>query len=148
MRDVEYILDFVVHLGKEMLESGANLERVNIAAELICKHYGNLDELFVRVMNTEIAVGATDKEGEYFTRRINVGATHIHLERLRLLNELSRTVCKETPDVKTLRARLNDIRAHTYKQPVVLTGYLIAMASLAVSSADSGRISSSYSSTR
>lgn len=131
MKDVEYILDFAVHLGKEMLESGANLERVNIAAELICKHYGNLDEVFIRVMNTEVAIGATDKDGEYFSRRINVGATHIHLERLRLLNELSRTVCKETPDVKTLRARLNDIHAHTYNQPVVLTGYLIAMASLA-----------------
>ena len=37
MQDIDYILDFVVHLGREMLECGANLERVNMSIEVICK---------------------------------------------------------------------------------------------------------------
>lgn len=130
MQDIDYVLDFAVRLGKEMLVSGANLERVNIATELVCKHYG-LNELTIRVMNTEVAVGAKNQAGDYCTRRINVPAAHIHLERLRLLNDLSRKVCRETPDVKELNALLDGVKAYTYATPVVLTGYLIAMASLA-----------------
>ena len=73
MQDIDYVLDFAVRLGKEMLVSGANLERVNIATELVCKHYG-LNELTIRVMNTEVAVGAKNQAGDYCTRRINVPA--------------------------------------------------------------------------
>lgn len=129
MREIDYVLDFCVGLGKEMLVAGANLERVNIATELICSHYG-LTELTIRVMNTEVAVSGKDSEGEYATRRINVPAAHIHLERLKQLNDLSRRVCAEVPDAKTLKGLLLQVSAYTYPKWLVLVGFVVAMASL------------------
>ena len=40
MERIDYILDFCKELGKQMIASGANIERVDLCVERICHAYG------------------------------------------------------------------------------------------------------------
>ena len=130
MQNIDYVLDFVTHLGKEMLACGANLERVNITIELICKTY-RLTEVSINAMSNIVTVCAKTPEGEDRISQVSVPPAHIHLTKLRRLNNLSYRVREEKPDIHELNALLVEaMDAKTYPMPVVLFGYLVAMASL------------------
>lgn len=130
MQNIDYVLDFATHLGKEMLACGANIERVNLTIELICKTY-QLSEISINAMSTVITVCAKNPEGEDRISQVTVPPAHIHLTKLRKLNNLSYRVRREKPDLHDLKGLLEEaLVVKTYPMPVVLGGYLLAMASL------------------
>lgn len=129
MQNIDYVLDFATHLGKEMLACGANIERVNLTIELICKTY-QLSEISINAMSTVITVCAKNPEGEDRISQVTVPPAHIHLTKLRKLNNLSYRVRREKPDLHDLKGLLEEaLVVKTYPMPVVLGGYLLAMAS-------------------
>lgn len=139
MRDIEYILDFVVSLGKIQIMSGASLERFNDMAGRICHSYG-LHAVSIFSLNTHLAVSAKDAEGNFAYRQTSVPSFGIHLERLRSLNQLSLTVCRELPDPKTLRARLREAeRVREYPPFAPVLGHALAALSLSFIFDDSPR---------
>lgn len=130
MEEIDEILDFVVYLGREMLESGANLERVNLSIELICKAY-QLREVSVISTSTSISVGARVMGEPAKVRQTTVTGNEIHLERLCRLNDLSYKVCQEKPKPADLENMLYEaMMVPKYESPVLLVGYLLAMACL------------------
>jgi uncharacterized membrane protein YjjP (DUF1212 family) len=129
-KQIDYILDFVVHLGRQMLESGANLERVNLSMSLICKRY-NLREVSIFSLSSMLSVSARDTEGTVYSRQVNVGANGIHLNRLTQLNNLSYKVCNEKPDPEKLEDMLYEaMMVKSYPEKTVICGYVLALACL------------------
>ncbi len=124
---MDHILDFVTALSRQMILSGANLERVELAVEKICTAYG-LTEICVFLLSTHISVSARDSAGHYAGRQLNIPAGGIHLARLRSLNRLSYRVCQEVPDPEKLEDMLTEAeQVPEYPDPVILIGQLIGM---------------------
>ena len=132
MKDIEYILDFAMNLGSDMLEAGSNLERANDTMNRICLSYG-LSEISIFSLNSIIQISAKSDEDDYTLRQIAVPSMDIHLERLSRLNQLSRRVCAETPApclLMDLLASAKEIKE--YKTWEILLARLFAMGGMCV----------------
>ena len=128
--NIEELLNFCVKLSRHMIVSGANIERVQLAAAFICKAY-ELQDISIYILSTHILLSATDKDGHYASRQASIPPSGIHLERLRSLNQLSYKVAEITPPTKLLAKMLDKaLNVKTYSNHVVLLGRIAAMSSL------------------
>lgn len=127
MTDMEYVLDFAVRLGRDMIECGANLERVNTSMYKVCSAYG-LEDITLFTLCTHLSVSARDSDGKFGIRQVKAQPAGTHLERLRSLNELSFHVCGQTPAPERLGGMLEEARnAKSYSTPVLLLCSMAAM---------------------
>lgn len=132
MNDVEYILDFTANLGSCMLNTGANLERVNDTMNRICLSY-RLHSISIFALNSIIIISAKSSDNIYSSRQITVPPASIHLEKLNRLNQLSRKICTETPPPEKLANLLEEAKnTQEYSTLIIIFGHLIAMTSLCV----------------
>ena len=130
MSNLEDILTFCVNLSRQMIISGANLERVSLAAEVICKAYG-LRDVSMFFLSSYISLGAYDQEGNYASRQASIPAAGIHMERLRSLNQLSYKVAEITPNPKVLAQMLERaVNVREYNTVIILLGRICAMSCL------------------
>ena len=130
MERIDYILDFCKELGKDMIVSGANIERVNMTTERICHAYG-LHDVTCANLSTRISISAKDENKRYAHRQTDVLPQAINLERLKKLNNLSFEVTKNKPDVTTLYDLLHAIKTNDFPWWVIMLGFVVAMAGLA-----------------
>ena len=105
MREIDLVLDFAVNLGDRMLDSGANLERVNTSIHRILHTYG-FQEISLFSLSSILMVSACDLGGERAYRQLTVRGGSIHLERLKKLNQLVFTVCETKPEPSALHELL------------------------------------------
>jgi uncharacterized membrane protein YjjP (DUF1212 family) len=130
MKELEYILEFCLDLGREMLASGANLERVYQRISKICESY-RLHDISIVALSSFLLISAKDEDDHYASRQLAVPATGIHLNRLRSLNQLSFTVCEELPNPRNLQMMLvSAYEVQEYPTPIVILGYLLATGGL------------------
>ena len=121
------ILSFCVNLSRHMITSGANLERVHLAIEFICRAY-DLHEVSIFILSTHISLSASDDEGNYSSRQASIPPSGIHLERLRCLNQLSYKVAEITPNPKTLAQMLErSLNVNDYPEYIIIAGKVCAM---------------------
>ena len=125
--NIDDILIFCVDLSRQMIISGANLERIQTAVDTICRAYG-LSDVSLFLLSTHISLSAVDSEGNYSSRQASIPAAGIHLERLRSLNQLSYKIAEITPNPKTLSQMLERaMHVKDYSEPVIIAGKLCAM---------------------
>ena len=129
MKDIDYVLDFCKELGKQMIASGANIERVDMSIRRICHAYG-LHDVTCFNLTSRINISAKDAEKNYAQRQTNVPPQVLNLEKLKKLNNLSYYVRDNTPDVKTLYDLLHDIKTNDFPWWVIMIGFMLAMAGL------------------
>ena len=129
MKDIDYVLDFCKELGKQMIASGANIERVDMSIRRICHAYG-LHDVTCFNLTSRINISAKDADKNYAQRQTNVPPQVLNLEKLKKLNNLSYYVRDNTPDVKTLYDLLNDIKTNDFPWWVIMIGFMLAMAGL------------------
>ena len=126
----ELIIEFCVELARRMIISGANLERVDLAAALICRAYG-LTDVSLFLLSSHISLSARDGAGNYVSRQVTISPSSIHLERLKRLNRLSYTVVNEKPEPERLAGMLDEASvAREYPAAVILAGQTAAMVCL------------------
>ena len=130
MERIEYILDFCKELGKQMIASGANIERVNLSIERICHAYG-LHDVTCANLTSRISISAKDENKRYAHRQTDVPPQNINLEKLKKLNNLAFDVCKDKPKEETLYDLLHDIKTNDFPWWVMMIGFLVAMMGLA-----------------
>ena len=130
MERIEYILDFCKELGKQMIASGANIERVNLSIERICHAYG-LHDVTCANLTSRISISAKDENKRYAHRQTDVPPQNINLEKLKKLNNLAFDVCKDKPKEDTLYDLLHDIKTNDFPWWVMMIGFLVAMLGLA-----------------
>ena len=106
--NLEQLLSCTLDIGEQMLISGAEISRVETSIRLICKAYG-CRRTDVFTITSSIVLSAEDAEGHHATqtRRITGGGTN--LTRVHMLNDLSRRICRQTPDYETVRKELEEI---------------------------------------
>ena len=130
MERIEYILDFCKELGKQMIASGANIERVNLTIERICHAYG-LHDVTCANLTSRISISAKDENKRYAHRQTDVPPQNINLEKLKKLNNLAFDVCKDKPKEDTLYDLLHGIKTNDFPWWVMMIGFLVAMLGLA-----------------
>ncbi len=130
MNNLEDILNFCVNLARQMILAGANLERVHLAVEVICKAY-HLRDISIFFLSSYISLGAYDSEGNYSSRQASIPPAGIHLEKLKSLNQLSYKVAEITPSPKVLDQMLERaMQVREYNTLIVLIGRICAMTCL------------------
>ena len=125
--NIDEVLDFCVNLSRKMIVSGANLERVHLAVEFICRAY-ELKDLSIYMLSTYISIGAYDSEGRYASRQASIPPAGIHLDLLRSLNQLSYKVAEVTPPTKLLARMLEkSSEVSSYNDIIVMFGKIFAV---------------------
>lgn len=126
------VLDFVVNWGKEMIATGANMERVTLGIELLLKKY-DFDDISIHGLNTMLFVSAKGKDGVDVTKQLAVPVAVINLERLKKLNAVAFKIRKEPiTDENELNNLLKEaLEVKTYPVLVNFLAYVLAMISLA-----------------
>ena len=129
MNKIDYVLDFCKELAKDMIVSGANIERVNLSVEKLCHAYG-LHDVTTANLSTRISISAKDENQNYVSRQTDVPPQAINLERLKALNHLSYKIKEELPDPSTLRQLLADIKTNDFPTWLIFLGNIVAMLGL------------------
>ncbi len=132
MNDIEYILDFAAALGSRMLAVGANLERVDDTMSRVCRSY-HLDSVSIFSISSMIIISAKSENGLTGSRQVSVPPANNHLEKLNRYNQLSRTVCAQTPPPRSLTAMLEEAEdLKDYSLISMILGHLLAMTGICV----------------
>ena len=129
MERIDYILDFCKELGKQMIVSGANIERVNMTIERICHAYG-LHDVTCANLSSRISISAKDEQKRYAHRQTDVPPQTLNLERLKKLNNLSFVVSQTLPEESTLTGMLKEVKSNDFPWWVIMIGFIVAMAML------------------
>ncbi len=130
MKEIDRILLAAAKLARDLISVGAPLERADLAMAYICHAYGAHDISIVS-STTSISLSAT-KDGERSVYQTTVRGIDLDLEKLKELNELSRRVVEEKPDLDEIPSLAREIM-NGKQQPwwISLIGFIIAMACLA-----------------
>ena len=127
---VAEVVSFCVNLSRQMIIAGANLERVHLAINIICRAY-NLHDVSIFLLSTHISLSAVDEYGNYASRQASIPPAGINLERLKSLNQLSYKVAEITPAAKVLNQMLDRAcNVQSYGDILSLGGKLLAMSCL------------------
>ena len=129
-RPIEDILDFCVELGRRMIACGANVERVTLAVDRICKTY-KLTDVSLFLLSTNIFLSARDSDGFYASRQLTIPPSDINLRRLQSLNRLSFLIAQDEPSPARLMRFLEKAsNTKTYSDRIVLGAQICAMSCL------------------
>lgn len=116
----EHFLNFCSEMGRHLVQSGAEIYRVEDSITRLMHAYG-YQEIEVFAIPSCIILNIMH-EGHNYTKSIRIRSSAIALDKLDKLNDLCRRVCRETPDVDTCFSLLQEITTGPlYSQ---LTSYL------------------------
>lgn len=104
----QQILACALDIGEQMLISGAEVSRVELAIRMICNAYG-CRRADVFIITSSMILTVEDPEGNYGTQTRRITATATDLSKLHKLNALSRRVCAETPCYGDVQQQLKTI---------------------------------------
>lgn len=120
-------VDFCVAISAHMVECGANLERVQLALELICRAYGFTD-VSIFLLSSHISLSVKDREGNCVVRQATIPPASLHMERLKRLNRLSYNVVNTKPQPYRLEGMLSEaMDARDYSDKAILAAQIAAM---------------------
>ena len=106
--DYKQILKVILDIGEQMINSGAEIGRVENSMYRLCRSYG-FKRANCWVISSNIQATVETPDGDIFTQIRHVPGGEMNFDRLDYLNNLSRKVCKETPDAPELRRRLDEV---------------------------------------
>ena len=112
--DYDDVLDTILDIGCRLLESGAEVRRVEDTMERLCLAYGAHD---VDVFSIVVLAGVTVEgpNGDHYTQIRKIGNISNSLVRIEKLNALSRRICKEKLSCEAIQAELAQIdKCRTY----------------------------------
>ncbi len=127
---LDQILGFCVALGRDMMVSGANLERAELAIERVCHAYG-LKDVSIFMLSKFVTLSARDKQDRAAVKQLSIPPAGIHLQRLKQLNRLAFTVAAEKPapgQLAALLTKANEVQ--DYPDWVILLAQMAGMTAL------------------
>lgn len=129
---VNQLLSCTLEILQMMLESGAEIYRVEESARRVCQAYGaRRADVYATTSNIILSVEVSEDEIKTHTRRISQISTDI--ERIDKLNSLVRRMASEQPDLAEVKAEIAAIRSTpVYAQSVIILFYGIIAAAFYV----------------
>lgn len=118
------LLNISSDIGYSLLESGAEIYRVEESMHRIFKAYGVDGDVYA-ITNCIIATVCTE-DGRSLTRTRRLYCRNTNFDKIIQLNQLCRSICKDTPDYKTIEEELERIRQRpVYGLPLQVAAYAI-----------------------
>lgn len=122
------LLNKILDIGEDMLITGAEINRVEDTVRRICQAYG-MSDVHVFTITSSIIVTATAWDGEIITQTRRIFSYSTNFTKLELLNNLSRTICQNLPDIDYIEEQLQVIRqSPLYKQRTYYLAYAMISA--------------------
>lgn len=125
--DYHGLLNLATELGCRLMESGAEIYRVEDSVLRLMRAYGARDAQIFAIPSS-ITVSLSGENGEPITRLCRADAHGIDLDRLELYNALCRRLCEQTPPVEQAQkelAQLHDNCPKFHPLAVMLGHFLI-----------------------
>ena len=123
------LADLTIRMGHTLLTNGAEIYRVEECMKRILQtYYPQGGEVFTIPSCIIVSVALADKHT--ITRILRVYTTTTNLDRIRLLNELSRNICNQKPSFDEIDEEINRISMEKiYSTPVQILACAIVAAS-------------------
>jgi len=130
--DYDKLLNLGAELGRQLMNSGAEIYRVEESVTRLLTAYGLEPQVFA-IPNCLI-VSVTGEDGKSVTRMCRIPAHGTDIELLERCNELCRYLCREVPPVEEAQAMVDRMAAglQQYAPRTVLLGYVTAAAFFAL----------------
>lgn len=124
-------LDLFMEIGKEMLEAGAEIHRVEDTIFRLCHAY-EMEGTEIFAIRSLILVSVKDGAGQVYTHSRRIYNLGIHMGRLEDLNDLSRHLCAKKPEPEEIRRLLDQCCSRRYVSSwEMMAGYALAASSFA-----------------
>lgn len=124
--DYNGLLNLGTELGRQLMESGAEIYRVEDSIHRLMQAYGVPDAQVFAIPNCLI-VGVTPPEGHPVTRICRIPAHGIDLDQLERCNGLCRALCQQRPLLEEARRQTAELAAARprYSGRAILLGYFL-----------------------
>ncbi len=104
------LLQVILDVAEEMLVCGAEVSRVEDSIERMCGAYGCKPErVNAFIITSNIQVTLEDPQGNIITQIRRILRNDVDFDKLDYLNDLSRYVCANKPDVEEIRERFDKV---------------------------------------
>jgi len=130
-KECDTFLASVLEIGRRLVESGAEIHRVEDTIYRICTAYG-FENCDVYAVTGMIVATINSESGFHYTQTVRVISYGTDLGRLEELNALSRQICKELPDVEELKNIVYSYKKPKPKPIIKCLGYMLAAGAFAV----------------
>ena len=122
--DYNVLLNLGAELGCQLMESGAEIYRVEDSITRLMRAYGAENAQVFAIPNTLI-VSVTPPDGHPITRLCRIPAHGIDLDHMELCNDLCRALCRETPTLEQAHDRLRQLLARRprFSTAAILAGH-------------------------
>ncbi len=104
----EDVLFIALELGEHILRCGGEINRAEDTITRICRAYGAKHVDVTAILSMIVLTVHFNDSRSTCTRRIT-SSTATNLDKLSKINELSRSICAELPDKKTVEAKMAEI---------------------------------------
>ena len=115
--ETEKILNFSSELGRQLLQNGAEIYRVEESIEFLLAAYG-FEKVEVFAIPAFIVLNIQTEERN-FTKAVRVRTSSLNLRKLHRLNALCRELCRETPDLEEANRRFEAVLAEPRYSPAM-----------------------------
>ncbi|MCI8639376.1 MAG: threonine/serine exporter family protein [Coprococcus sp.] len=115
----ELLLNEILNIGKELLKSGAEIDRVEDSIYRMVESY-QVKQCNVFAIQSNIQVTVELPDGHFITQIRRIHRVGNNYERLDHLNDLSRYISRNTPPVDEIREKYKEIMERK-QQPVYLS---------------------------
>lgn len=113
-------LQVVLDIAEEMLVAGAEVNRVVDSINRICEAYGcDTERTNAFIITSNIQVTIVSPEDEIITQIRQVVRSETNFDRIDYLNDLSRYMCENTPDLDEVRRRFDGVLERPKHKPPV-----------------------------
>jgi uncharacterized membrane protein YjjP (DUF1212 family) len=130
-KECEIFLEDVLVLGRMLLETGADVKRVEDTIIRIFNAYG-FESPQIYTVTSLIVATIKDSEGNHYTQSVSSTKSSTDLGQLEILNALSRDICKTKPSVAELDKQINNIKRSKPKPIIKCIGYMLAAGGFAI----------------
>lgn len=130
-KELERLVEYVLDLGRQMMECGAEAWRADDTMMRIFKAYG-LRVLNSHTMATQTHVTVKAVDGPSFTssRYVNPKKTSTNLKKLECVNSVARSICDNTPPIDDL-PQFKETSGPNLSW-TILSGYLLGAGAFAI----------------
>ena len=106
--DYSKLLQVILDIAEEMLVCGAEVSRVEDSIERMCGAY-NCTRVNAFIITSNIQVTMEDPDGKIVTQIRRIVRSDVNFDKLDYLNDLSRYICRERPDVPIIREKFDNV---------------------------------------
>lgn len=126
------VLRIALDIGEGLLKNGADVHRVEVAIEKVCRTYGAA-HIDVFTIHSLILVAIYMPDGTHSTQSRRIFDIANNLTKLELYNSLSRKISEEKPDINEVDRQIREIKHdRVYPFYLIMLGYILAAGSFAV----------------